>query len=238
MSTPGDRWEPYRENAQRSVQPIRVTYVIGKMARRAVEAVQAPYRFLAEKLGQASLKKAGRSKNKTHQIGVRLSQMTSRLQEMEESLQRNLGTEAVEQAMETDRQISQVLGEAMTNPDPAVRAVALGTIGTFVNEDITLLILDAFHDPEPTVRRAAVQAAAKAGISSAVFSLIFLLSDRDSNVCQEAWMAIEQITGKKVNYNPRDDEQTRQQKIEKIKSWWKEERFTRLKQEVNVSLKS
>ena len=67
--------------------------------------------------------------------------------------------------------------------------------------------------------------------------LIFLLSDRDPNVTKEAWRAIEKITGKKVNFNPNDDEQTRQQKIEKIKSWWKEERFTRLKHEVNGSLK-
>ena len=89
-------------------------------------------------------------------------------------------------------------------------------------------MLDALHDPDPSVRCAAVAAAARARISSAVFSLIILLADSSDEVVQAAQVAIKEITGRRVHIDPRESESSRNKKIEKLKVWWKENRFAKL----------
>ncbi len=172
--------------------------------------------------------------------------MQSRLQSIEQSLaisDRSAGAHANHHyaghgALHTDENTEGVpreLLEAMVDPDPGVRRFALTSIGEHAGEDITLLILDALNDPEPSVRCAAAAATAKANISSAVFSLILLLADSAPEVVQEAMAAIERITGRKVDFDPKAPAKTRQKKIEKLKNWWKKERFSRLSRDVKTA---
>jgi len=129
---------------------------------------------------------------------------------------------------------SEALARAMLDQNPGVRRFALGTIGEHAGEEITILILDALNDPEPSVRCAAVAAAAKARLSSAVFTLILLLVDPVPRVAHEAMLAIERITGRNVDLGPDSDVSTRLKKMGKLRVWWKTERLARLSAEVEA----
>jgi hypothetical protein len=133
---------------------------------------------------------------------------------------------------------SEAFDRAMFDSNPGVRRFALGTVGEHAGEQVTILILDALNDPESSVRCAAVAAAAKAELSSAVFSLILLLADPVPHVAHEAKLAIEKITGRKVGLGPGSGASARLKKMRELRVWWKKKRLARLSAEVEAVIKT
>jgi HEAT repeat protein len=133
--------------------------------------------------------------------------------------------------------LSDSLMEAISDPDPGVREIALKTLGEISGEESVVLILESLHDPDPRVRAAAAAAAARTGSPTSIFSLILLLHDREIEVRQQAKSAIEAITGKTVDFDPSDPSQARRKKVESLQNWWKDERFAKLSGELKIALK-
>jgi HEAT repeat protein len=171
--------------------------------------------------------------------------MEDRLQLFERSLsepssgtdfdQAKRGTERIGELTED---VSPELVEALTDPDPGVRRLAIGSITEFGGEHTNFLIVEALNDPEPSVRCAAAAAAAQVGTTSAVFSLLLSLDDSAPEVRQEAKHAIEKITGQEIDFDPSLKAGQRKKKIDKLKDWWKEERFSRLAEDVQTVVKA
>jgi len=87
-----------------------------------------------------------------------------------------------------------------------------------------LWILEHLHDPESKVRCDAIFSAAEEKSIDTVYSLILLLTDPDREVSDAARYAIEEITGRAVDFDPDEDPAMCRVKVERLKSWWKEER--------------
>lgn len=124
------------------------------------------------------------------------------------------------------------LAEALSDPDPAARILALDVICEFSEERAARLIASMLYDPEPRVRCAAAQAAVRARASGTVFSLITALGDPDPKVVDAAAAAIEAITGKKVQLE--DDVDARREGLERLTQWWKQQRVSELEHELEL----
>lgn len=183
------------------------------------------------------------------EIASKLSVMENRLRSLEHTLlasKRFAGSEALAgladcaspEAGEAGVEISTELIEALSDPDPGVRRLALGTIKDFGSESAAAMIVPALHDPESSVRCAAAAAAAETGASAAVFSLILSLDDPALEVRRMAKLAIEKITDRKIDFDSSRDSSARRKKISSLKKWWEEERFASLAAEVETVFRS
>jgi hypothetical protein len=229
----------------------RFTYLFGVAVRKTVSLVESPYLSI---LGTIRNRKAGPGRelgepSRRRDITSGLSKMKERLRTIERTLlyadgskkalptQSTTGHSVRSQWAATD-DVVRTLAEALASPNPRVRSFALDKVGDVTNDDVSFLVLDALHDLEPEVRLAAIGAVGRLANVSAVFSLILLLDDSSPGVSEEAKSVIEKMTGKKVDISPSENVQVRARKIGKLKTWWKEERFTRLTSEVEAMLKS
>jgi hypothetical protein len=179
------------------------------------------------------------------EITSKLSVMENRLRSIEHTLlasKRFAGSEALDRASpeagEAGVEISTELIEALSDPDPGVRRLALGTINDFGLESAAAMIVPALHDPESSVRCAAAAAAAETGASAAVFSLILSLDDPALEVRRMAKLAIEKITDRKIDFDFSKDSSARRKKISSLKKWWEDERFASLAAEVEAVFRS
>jgi len=213
----------------------KTTYFLGRAVRRTVDVVAVPYQTISSRFhrdGRPLLSPAPQMN-----VTSRRSRMTSRSQLVEQQLiDAERGSRPTGKARE--RHVPAPIAGAVADPDAELRCSTLRAIATSPDEDSSLLILEALHDRESGVRRAAASAAAEAGAFTAVFSLILLLDDPVLEVRKEAKTAIAHITRSKIDFDLSADAQSRKKKIEKLKNWWKEERFSRLAAEVRTGLKS
>jgi hypothetical protein len=226
-------------NVRRSSMSVRLflyrsAYLFGSALRLTVDGVLYPYRIVAGK--QTARKNPMGSRGV--EIVTKLNRMKDRLQIIESRLFGGAQEKGDRrQDAGNTGKVSIELEEALTNPDPGIRGSALGNIGEFAGEEETVLILESLHDPDPGVRGVAAIAAARARAFGAVFSLILLLDDPSTEVRKAAKVAIERITGNRVKFDLNQETSARKKKIEKLKNWWKEERFSRLAKEVKTALK-
>ncbi len=234
--------DEYSKGAPVSRGICRMTFYLGMSVRRAFEIVQSPYRLIRGRLGGpgSSIMKRG-SDHRRRKISDRLRSMASRLSSIENSLTRSAPSGSRSKHLERERrygydQSQNTLLEALGDPDPGVRKFALGSMDDIVGEDLTLLLVDSLNDPDPQVRHAAIRAIEKRNVSSAVFSLILLLADPVPEVAQGAAHAIWKITGKKVKLDANASDASRRKRMEKLKAWWKEERFADLAKEVKLEM--
>jgi hypothetical protein len=119
------------------------------------------------------------------------------------------------------------LARELADPDPSTRRLALRTVGELAPERAAPLLAGLLHDPEPSVRCAAAAVAARTRASGVVFSLILALDDSDPEVRAAAALSIEEITGKVIDGDVEDPTE-RRALIERLKTWWKEQRFAEL----------
>lgn len=218
---------------------MQVSYYLGLAFRRTFDVVSLPVRSVA---GGRWPRRSPASRR--GEIMDRISQMTARLHRLESSLthaeplvSRPISHE-IRRSQETTAEVASTLAEALSDPDPGVRCHALGNVEDLGGEEAAVIVLQGLNDSEPVVRRAAARAAGRVGSHSAVFSLILMLDDPDPGVSQEAKAAIEHITGKPVRFDPAEDPVMRRQRIEALKAWWKEERFSKLAAQVRTVVKS
>ena len=120
------------------------------------------------------------------------------------------------------------LSHALSNPDPAVRTLALGVICELSGDRAARLLASMLHDPDAKVRSAAADSAAQMRASGTVFSLILALDDSSDDVRMTAAQAIESITGERLTFDELGSAERRAKKIDELKHWWKERRFEEL----------
>lgn len=220
----------------------RASYYLGFAIRKTFEVVTHPYEHISRRRRFSPL--TGSASHKHSKIVSNLSNMKNRLQAIERSLiipeQKRTDSARMDSFSEplTGDTATEILTEALSNPNPKVRAMALDSIGEYYSEATSVHVLEALHDLDAKVRSAAIAAAKRAGLSSAVFSLILLLDDDDGNVRKQAVAAIASITGEKVDFDPMCEESVRAKNIERLKTWWKDKRFANLTTEVDTILKS
>jgi hypothetical protein len=226
---------------------FRTAYFVGAAFRRAVDLVLLPVRAVAGKNPRRSGSREFRSiLSRRPEITSKLSGMEERLRSLEHSLlgpERFGASEALAGLADlaspsAGEEIPTELIEAVTDPDPGVRRLALSTIRDIGSESSASLIVDALHDPDSSVRCAAAAAAAETGATAAVFSLILSLDDPALEVRRTAKLAIEKITGREIDFDPSKDSPARTKKIVALKKWWKEERFTSLAGDVDAVFRS
>ncbi|MBN2496122.1 MAG: HEAT repeat domain-containing protein [Deltaproteobacteria bacterium] len=212
-----------------------MAYYLGYAVRRTVDAVLFPYRAIRTKSRRRrrSRRPYRTSLSRRAEIASRLSSMEGRLHSLERILfssEHPLDEGAAQEAGE----VSAELFEALADPDPGVRRLAMSTIQDLVTGRATSLIVQALHDPDPSVRCAAAAAAAGTGAAATVFTLILSLEDSAMEVRHAAKFAIERITGCEIELDFSEDASTRRRMIENLRGWWKEERFARLAAEVEA----
>jgi hypothetical protein len=237
-----------RQGAGSQVQRgfFRTPFLLGVAAGKTLQLIRYPYAAISRVfsgLDNGSSRPAS-TESRTRKIFSRLSNINTRLSSIEQSVsKRGTPREAVRTAnkkkllkdaagRERGDGLSDSLMEAISDPDPGVREIALKTLGEISGEESVVLILESLHDPDPRVR-----AAAAAASPTSIFSLILLLHDREIEVRQQAKSAIEAITGKTVDFDPSDPSQARRKKVESLQNWWKDERFAKLSGELKIALK-
>jgi hypothetical protein len=220
------------ESNQRVLDHVdRGAYLAGCLVRRAVDLLLLPYRVIIRKANLES----GRSKRARYHANVPkifsgLSRIKNRIALLENKLQNKRHSES---SGKNNDVLSNALLDSLTSSDMETRQLALNSIGNIgVDEDVCMYIVEALHDPESRVRCAAATAAARINAEAAMFSLILLLDDDSPEVCRAAKEAIEDISGKRIAFDPSKDKATRKKKIESLKNWWKKERFAKLAKEV------
>jgi len=223
-----------------SHRPVyRAAYFLGVTMRRAVELVRSSCHSIVKKATRSKARRRHRpAGSRRSAIFSRLHRMEERLQEFEYNLSEastSRGRTELPDIPGSERPsaaISPDLIEALTDPDPGVRRLAIGGIVDSGGEQTNFLLVEALNDPEASVRCAAAAAAAQVGATSAVFSLLLSLDDSALEVRQEVKHAVEKITGTRIDFDPEQKQVQRRKKIEKLKNWWKEERFSELAEEV------
>ncbi len=229
----------------------RTTYFLGLAAGKTWHWITSPYTALTRAFSgtDGRTERSASTATRTRKLFSRISSINTRLSTIESSISR------AEQQRETRKrgsrheprreaplpenadELTQSLAEALGDPDPAVREIALKTLGEMKGEEVVVLILESLHDSDPHVRAAAAAAAAGTGSPTAIFSLILLLNDGELEVRQQALAAIEAITGKRVDFDPEDEPRARKKRAEELQDWWKEERFAKLSGELKIALK-
>lgn len=224
----------------------RATYFIGVAMRWTVHAVALPYRAVAGRSLRgnrepSSLWGAG---PRHRRVASTLSRIANRVAEIERALHAS-----ERQALESTPgradaadpaadQLSDEIVEALSSPDPEIRRRALVELGRIADADSVVLILDGLQDPDPGVRCAAAAASASAGQFSSVFTLILLLDDPVLEVRRAAQLAIETIAGREIDFDPSQRVAKRRKRIDKLKDWWKEERFSKLAADLETAYKT
>jgi hypothetical protein len=224
----------------------RATYYVGVAMRWTVRAVSLPYRAVAGRAtrGDGELNGLWSAGPRHRRVASTLSRISNRVAEIERALlapERQAlesTTGAAGAASSAASQLSDELVEELSSPDPKRRQRAQGELGRIADADTVVLILDGLQDTDPGVRCAAADAAANAGQFSSVFSLILLLDDPVLEVRQQARSAIEQIVGREIDFDPSQTVAKRRKKIDKLKDWWKEERFSKLAADLETVYKT
>jgi len=226
----------------------RTGYFLGSASRRIIDLMLFPYRIIANRKSRRSAA-SGRYRpaySRRPELNSRLSGLADRLRSLEHTLLgsgRFAGSEALADldspaADQARWEVSAELVEALSDPDPGIRRMALGSIRDIGPESAAAMIVDALHDPDSSVRCAAAAAAAELGASAAVFSLILSLDDPALEVRRTARLAIEKITNRRIDFDPSSASAVRQKIIAGLKKWWKDERFTSLAAEVETIFSS
>jgi hypothetical protein len=220
----------------------RTGYFLGSASRRILDLMLFPFRVIINREPRRSFGyRSHRSISTVRpELSSRLSGLSDRLRSLEHTL---LGSEAMADldSPAADRarwEVSAELVEALSDPDPGIRRMALGSIRDIGPESAAAMIVDALHDPDSSVRCAAATAAAELGASAAVFSLILSLDDPALEVRRTAKLAIEKITNRRIDFDPSGASAVRQKRIAGLKKWWKDERFTSLAAEVETIFSS
>lgn len=222
----------------------RTSYLFGVAVRWAVDLVSAPYRALA---GRGPSRRRPRSSfdhgAPRRRISRNLTRMMERLHSIEQRLIGSSGKDtlgSLTDEIEAMRQVTERLGTEHSpriGTDPGELRYALGDLDSIPADERTAMILGALQDPRPELRCLAAQAAAREGSSATVFSLILSLDDTNAEVRREVKAAIESITGASIDFDPERDDASRDVELERLKGWWKEERFNRLTAELESALK-
>lgn len=197
---------PYAPHHDRPTFPrlARVAYGLGTVLRGSVEVATFPYRSVRRLVGRRRREQA---QGTVHP--------DARYEAAHIAADEGLGA----------------LARALADPDPTTRTTALDVICELSGKRAARLLAGVLHDPDPDVRAAAAGAAAEIGATGTVFSLILALDDPARRVRAAAARAIEVITGRPVEPEQGGDPARRQQQIEQLKQWWKEERFAELASE-------
>ncbi len=229
----------------------RTGYFLGSASRRFLDLILFPYRVIMNRhphRGSGSSRYRSISSVRP-ELSSRLSGLSDRLRSLEHTLlssYRFAGSEALASLSdlaspaedEARWELSTELVEALSDPDPGVRRLALDNVKNIGLESAAAIIVDALHDPESSVRCAAATAAAELGASTAVFSLILSLDDPALEVRRTAKLAIEKITNRRIDFDPSSGSSARRKNIVSLKKWWKDERFTSLAAEVDTIFRS
>lgn len=224
----------------------RTSYLFGVVVRRAFDLISAPYRALtglkwSDQLGRrSSLDRASPSRR----ISRNLMRMMERIQSIEHRLIVAAGDDSLD-GLSGDLESVNGAAEALAGSRVGSRSAAdrgelryaLGNLDSLPADERTALILEALQYPDADTRRLAARAAVQEYSSATVFSLILSLDDADPRVRAEVKDAIESIAGVTINLDPTTDSATREAELERLKTWWKEERFTRLTAELETVLK-
>jgi hypothetical protein len=221
---------------------MRTSYFLGVALRQTMVLMVFPVRILSgQKRNRPA--RAGRflrAGQRRPELSSRLSRIDDRLRTIEQSLLApdDLAAAGPQVAESSAENLPAELFESLTDPDPGIRQIALGTLGEFGSERAVGLIVEALHDPDSGVRCAAAAAAADALAPRAVFSLILALADPVFEVRMAVGISIERITGSKIRYDPSAEPATRVSQIDELKAWWTQERIQRLAVEVESVLES
>jgi HEAT repeat protein len=211
----------------------RAAYLIGVAVGSAAELIRVPYRLLSDVAAPARGSETAGARDGDRR-GDRMSAERRRSAPRELSytpaVDRDLPSAALnERASRVAADEGQpALASALSDPDPAVRRLAMRTVGELSDERATRVLTEVLHDPDPSVRSAAAAAAARSRASGVVFSLILALDDPDSDVRAASLLAIEEITGEAIEAGAVEDATRRRELIEGLKQWWKERRFAEL----------
>ncbi len=211
----------------------RAAYLLGVAVGSAAELVRVPYRLLSDVAKPARGSEPGRERGRDS-LGERRPRDRRQSASTERAaapvIERDLPAAALNEraARVASDEGQPALASALSDPDPAVRRLALRTVGELSDERATRVLTEVLHDPDPSVRCAAAAAASRSRASGVVFSLILALDDPDPDVRAASLLAIEEITGEAIEAGAIEDKARRRELVDALKQWWKERRFTEL----------
>jgi len=212
----------------------RAAYLLGVAVGSAAELLRVPYRLVADNGGRdrgATEPAAGESPSQGRGFlrgrrgGGPRSRHASEATERRDAPVPAIHDRAARVAADEGQP---ALASALSDPDPAVRRLAMRTVGELSDERATRVLTEVLHDPDASVRCAAAAAAARSRASGVVFSLILALDDPDADVRAASLLAIEEITGEAIDPAAVEDSKRRRKLVADLKQWWKERRFAEL----------
>lgn len=119
------------------------------------------------------------------------------------------------------------LASALEHEEPEVRARAVMLICELSEGRVADLVQKMIHDPSAEVRRAVARAAARAGTTDVVSSLIVALGDPAADVRAAAAEAASLVTGCPVTLSGAGGRVPAEQ-LDELKRWWKDKRAAEL----------
>ncbi len=123
------------------------------------------------------------------------------------------------------------LQKALSHPDPTVRARSLDVVSTFSAARAERYVSLLIWDPDPNVRSAAATACARLATPRTLSSLILTLDDPNEVVRHAAAAALRIATGKDLPESVTHNEAERESVVRDLRGWWKEERYSDLRQQ-------
>ncbi|MBF0511152.1 MAG: HEAT repeat domain-containing protein, partial [Candidatus Omnitrophica bacterium] len=115
-----------------------------------------------------------------------------------------------------------ILAACMKDKDPEVRRQALNCLCWSFSERCLLYAVNALHDSNPGVRKAAAQITGALKATHAISGLITLLADPDKDVQATAAESLKKITDEDFGYRVKGTLRDKQDAIEAWRFWWRE----------------
>jgi hypothetical protein len=212
----------------------RTAFFLGSMFRATTDAITAPYRLITEVQRSKAAADDGparptRPASRAYRaLAAKTRSARARRPIDEAVLEPSEPRELTDAARAAQQQGLPALADALSDPDPEVRIVALETIGAFEEKQAGQMLSDVLHDPDPRVRAEAAAVAGRAKLTPVVFSLILALDDPEEPVREAAREALERITSEPVALQPEDPPEVRRALIEDLKRRWKQRRIAEL----------
>ncbi|MBF0569710.1 MAG: HEAT repeat domain-containing protein [Candidatus Omnitrophica bacterium] len=130
-----------------------------------------------------------------------------------------------------DEESFSILSGHMKDKDAEVRRQMLNCLCWTFSERCLPFAINALHDADPGVRKAAAQIVGALKAIQAISGLITLLSDPDNDVQASAAASLKKITGEDFRFKATATKQGKQDAVEAWRFWWRENqtRYARAK---------
>ncbi|MBF0571444.1 MAG: HEAT repeat domain-containing protein [Candidatus Omnitrophica bacterium] len=115
-----------------------------------------------------------------------------------------------------------ILVSFIKDKDPEVRRQILNCLCWSFGDKCVIYAVNALHDPDSGVRKAASQISGALKVPQAISGLITLLADPESDVQLTAAASLKKITGEDFGFKAKSTKRDKEDAIESWRFWWRE----------------